>query len=84
MSHFGREPETFESLFCVFEFSGVWGSVGDMVGHKPMHALSSGPIYGITSGKLAVACGKYARAFTCYDCDPNGLLENRFRASGPK
>ena len=30
----GSPKVTFESLFCVFEFSGVWGSVGDMAGHK--------------------------------------------------
>ena len=30
----GSPKVTFESPFCVFEFSGVWGSVGEMAGHK--------------------------------------------------
>ena len=30
----GGPKVTFELLFCVFEFSGVWGSAGEMAGNK--------------------------------------------------
>ena len=37
----GSPKVTFESLFCVFEFSGVWGSVGEMAGHKSREWMSN-------------------------------------------
>ena len=36
----GSPKVTFESLFCVFEISGVWGSVGEMAGHKRSHCFA--------------------------------------------
>ena len=42
MSHFGRRPEvTLELLFCVFEISGVWGSVGEIAGHNIAGLINS-------------------------------------------
>ena len=35
----GGPKVTFELLFCVFEFSGVWGSVGEMAGHNAPPSL---------------------------------------------
>ena len=44
----GSPKVTFESLFCIFEFFGVSGSVGGMAGHK-----SKGGIRAM-EGRLAI------------------------------
>ena len=37
----GSPKVTFESFFCVFEFSGVSGFVGEMAGHNPKETFTS-------------------------------------------
>ena len=41
----GSPKVTFESLFSVFEFSGAWGSVGGMAGHKDRGLSKSDDIW---------------------------------------
>ena len=66
MSHFGREPETFESLLCVFEFRIVWvcrGNGGSEVG-KSKRGLTNGGLSPKFSEKIGQNSFRENRAFS--------------------
>ena len=58
---------TFESLFCVFEFSGVWGSVGEMASHNTSDFQGEvGQVFGEIGGELPAKFGRRFSSFFCW------------------
>ena len=56
----GTPKVAFESLFCVFEFSGAWGPAGEMAGHDAISNRSV--LFGDISN-----CNDRAAEFVCHD-----------------